>query len=124
MTVYVSGGGRRYHASPDCPKLLSAQDLWDWDCDDYCRHDHGRARSVVGLSLATAAAQGLQPCVGCKPETAVAPVGDFGHEPMLVRQFGGAHLHAEFEACARCYPMVPLWPCASAVALGLTTPKP
>lgn len=45
---------------------------------------------------------------------------NFGHEPMDVEQYGNGHLHARFVACARCYPNPVRWPCASAVALGLT----
>ena len=118
-TVYASSGGQRYHATPDCPKLLSAQELWDWDCDDYCRHDHGHIRPVRELSATEAAAQGKRPCFGCKPEAMAAPMEHFGHEPMTVRQVGNGRLHAEFTACARCYPATVAWPCPTARVLGL-----
>ena len=116
--VYVSGGGQCYHATSDCPKLLSAQNLWDWDCDEDCRHDHGHIRPVRELAVTEAVVQGKQPCVGCKPENA-GRLASFGHEFMTVRQVSNGRLHAEFTACARCYPATVAWPCPTARVLGL-----
>ena len=127
--VFVSGGGRRYHDVPDCLKLLSARDLWDWDCDEYCRHDHGRPRAIQALPLAEAVALGRQPCVGCNPLAGTVEAESFGHVP---------HQYDGVDICQRCYatarpdwagvnyqPQGPggrevvHWPCSTSIILGL-----
>jgi hypothetical protein len=110
--VFVSGGGHRYHATANCRALEIGQEQNDWDCVEYCTHQHASPRPVVELPLAEAAA-GREPCRVCKPGLPAAPT--FGHRVISI---DGDWF------CARCltrgvdehgdpwtYPT--LWPCAT-----------
>ncbi|BCK73952.1 hypothetical protein Srufu_079050 (plasmid) [Streptomyces libani subsp. rufus] len=125
--VYVSNGGERYHATEDCHALTLGRLLNNW-IDEWvpgCRH-MPRMHHPVPVAPSAAATDGKRPCLACFPAGAMPylpmPATEtYGHEPIEIQgdQF-----------CARCrthyidddgepgsYPT--LWPCASAVVLGL-----
>lgn len=103
--VYTTHG-RKYHADAACPLMVGGEMLWD---------------------AGYAAACGKLPCLRCIPAAlrVFPPLygQTFGHEPVFIM---GDHF------CARCrtrdhdeygdprsYPT--LWPCTSAVVLGLAS---
>lgn len=120
--VYASAGGTRYHATEDCRALRSGQDLSDWDCwDDYCHHDHPQPRATRETTAIEALGAGKMPCRVCLPGQTPAwyrssSEDDFGHEPF---EYDGVDI------CQRCYTErsglrdTVLWPCTTAVILGL-----
>jgi hypothetical protein len=117
LTVYATATARRYHSTDSCPALLSAQNLSDWDCNEYCRHDHPRMHPALGCTVAEATERGQTPCRACTPP--LAESNTFGHEPL---PWPGMS-NASGMACARCWPGEPIpWPCATAVLLSLADP--
>jgi hypothetical protein len=138
-TVYTTFGGRRFHFDRACQALRSGQDLWDWDCDDYCRHDHRSAKAVRTRSNLGAALLGYTACQACVPPALALPATGqtYGHEP--VDEYAGTPEGARGLSrivCARCirwtrWREVQLycgrrvdWPCTSAVVLGLVSRCP
>jgi hypothetical protein len=137
--VYHSGGGQRYHETRECPAWHRAQDLNDWDSDE----PYSRGPQLHALEEGPdwlLAKLGKVPCLFCKPPFITQHM-DFEHFP--------AHIHqpecvdpescgslCEQVVCARCCirrrvratsgtppwtirrPV--MWPCTSAVVLGLT----
>jgi hypothetical protein len=123
--VFHTHGGRRYHATRNCPALQAGQDLWD--TDDWSGY------AIREETTQQAANRGKTPCVTCKPVVVDVPLfGEtFGHEPVR-DPIAGAHGWPQFDVCARCswgdvyYDGSPVkervsvaWPCTSAVVLGL-----
>lgn len=54
-TVYVSGGGMKYHATRNCPALVKGQKNVD------------NPTEIVPTSLGSEIAQGRKPCRTCSP---------------------------------------------------------
>ena len=131
--VFASAGSRKYHFDQSCSAFQSAQLLSDWDCgcDTYCTHRLPRMHGLVRMSATKAAMDGKLPCLACVPAhlREMPDVEDFGHEPF---EYDGVPI------CARCYTNVVrisvdafenahrhvvrwpvLWPCTSAIVLGL-----
>lgn len=135
-TVYVTRG-RKYHTDAGCPLMNSGEDLWDSDSEDWS-HTSGSYRRKVD-SVQYAAACGKLPGLFCTDQHArVFPPlygQTFGHEPTRgISLFGQAET-----VCQRCTergawftrgnddfsPVHILWPCTSAVVLGLEArPEP
>lgn len=121
MTTVWASAGRRYHRTTDCPTHERGQLL----------HDHDdwvpgvpEPKPWRELPEDVALLRGLTPCRGCLPGVRVWHSPSFGHEPMVVRQFGASHIpHAEFIVCERCYPANTSWPCATARVLRLDGPS-
>lgn len=127
-TVFSSVGGRKYHFDKGCKAFESAQMLSDWDCccGDYCNHRSPVMHGLVRMSSTRAAVDGKLPCLACVPAhlRELPETEDFGHRPVEIQ---GDHF------CTRCrtpyiddaetqsYPT--LWPCTSAIVLGLV-PRP
>lgn len=127
--VYASKGGTRYHKTAKCRALLGGQ-LMNNEFKVFwvARNAGRRLYRVETLIVTDALGQGKEPCTACFPDTRGSLYrgnceNDFGHEPVWI---DGDHF------CARCrsrgqdehgdpwsYPT--LWPCASAVVLGLVT---
>lgn len=122
-TVYATAQGRAFHATNDCNALYNGQSLSDWDYDyEFPPPAGARLPTTHAVQPATpeqATASGKHPCGYCKPTLALAD--DFGHKPV--------ELDGD-DFCARCrdrgidedgdpwsYPT--LWPCTSALVLGL-----
>jgi len=57
-TVYVSGGGMKYHARRDCTALIDGQSK------------AANPEEVKPVSLSSEIAQGKKPCKTCKPPVA------------------------------------------------------
>jgi hypothetical protein len=57
-TVYVSGGGMKYHARRDCTALIDGQSK------------AANPEEVKPVSLGSEIAQGKKPCKTCKPPVA------------------------------------------------------
>ena len=133
-TVYASQGGDRYHETPECRALVSAQLLWDWDAPDggptVAPMNGGYA--ALSTTALDALGAGKTPCAVCFPWSAAALARssceeDFGHEP--VDEYAEPGLSRI--VCARCmhwtrWADVGLsagtrvaWPCTTAVVLGL-----
>lgn len=122
MTVYVTRG-RKYHLDSTCPLMTAGEDLWDGDSEGWW-HTSGSYRREVD-STRSAAYLGKLPCLHCVPDA------DRVFPPLFGQTFGhqGAVLDGDV-FCVRCrnrgiddngdpwsYPT--LWPCTSAVILGL-----
>lgn len=131
--VFTSTGSRKYHFDKGCKAFHSAQELSDLDCgcDTYCTHRMPRMHSLKRATATGAAIDGKLPCLGCvPPELRKMPdIETFGHQPEWA-DFGqcvvdpgacNCPYHDEQQACARCrhgrQPV--LWPCTSAIVLGL-----
>lgn len=133
--VYTTAGGTRFHATPECPALLSAQALSDWDYDYEFPPPAGarlpQQHAIEPQQTLAAARDGYTACRACVPPAVALPnVGEtYGHEP--VRVDCGAWTGEQI-VCARCTELLPRflprsrrrhrsvhWPCASAAALGL-----
>jgi hypothetical protein len=130
-TVYTTLAGERFHFDRECRALNAGQMLNDWDCGDYCNHQHPqehpkRTRSNLGATLL-----GYTACRVCVPRAFALPAtgGTYGHEP--VDEYADTPFRTERIVCARCtrwtrWPDVGLsvgqrvaWPCTSALVLGL-----
>jgi hypothetical protein len=127
--------GRKYHVDEACPRLVFAEYLWDFEGDP----DTGRGGWTAGsyrrreASPERAAMCGKLPCLYCVPaELRVFPPlygQTFGHEPVIVPNMFGV----DETVCQRCTergfwysrgaeepkPVRTLWPCTSALVLGL-----
>ncbi|MFE9812358.1 hypothetical protein [Streptomyces sp. NPDC005548] len=128
--VFASTGGRKYHFNKNCKAFHAAQDLNDWDCDEYCSHLHPRPRPLKRMSATKASMDGKLPCLRCVPPNLreFPDTEDFAHEPTIgISLFGLAET-----VCQRCTergvwygdmqnmrPVHILWPCTSATVLGL-----
>ncbi len=123
-TVYSTTAGARYHRTPDC-RALEAMQLLN---EDMSGTPDAVCHAVLPTAIEQAAGTGKTPCARCKPPLAAA--SSFGHEPVTNPHFG--------PVCARCLTGVThydeayrpsrwvkptLWPCTSAVVLGLA-PRP
>lgn len=120
MTAAYVTRGRKYHANPDCPRMVGGEGLWlnNGAADGWPRQP-GTYRSEEHSSD-HAAMRGKMPCLYCIPaEARVFPPlygQTFGHEPF---ECDGVPI------CARCFIQhrgwreAIAWPCASAVVLGL-----
>lgn len=132
-TVYVTHG-RKYHTDPACPRMINGENFHDWEGDiDYGGGFTAGTYRREDPSPQYAAMRGKLPCLGCVPaeERVFPPLygQDFGHEPF---EYDGVPI------CARCYTtearcsidafdaphrqivrVVVLWPCTSAIILGL-----
>lgn len=125
-TVYASTGGICFHETRTCLALRYGQELHDWDCDEYCRHQHTSPGGIREIPLEDATAQGRTPCTTCYRHPADARAvlltsfKTFGHEPW---EYDGVPI------CARCFIQhrgwreTVAWPCTSAIVLGLV-PRP
>ena len=126
MAVYVTHG-TKYHLDQACPRMTAGEDLWDGDSEDWW-HISGSYRREVA-TVQEAAARGKLPCLHC------VPAAECVFQPLYGQTFGhkGAVLDGDV-FCVRCrdrgiddngdpwtYPT--LWPCTSAVVLGLV-PRP
>jgi hypothetical protein len=123
-TVYTTAGGRRFHFARTCRALMAGQDLAEQDCGcyEFCTHrlptTHlPRRRSNLGAALL-----GYTACRVCVPPALALPATGqtYGHEPVIETGYYGPE-----QVCARCdrigaapYASA-LWPCWSAVVLGL-----
>lgn len=132
--VFATEGGRRYHKTRACFALNDGQSLWLFDPQQWVPGmpqimlSNGHPRQEMPATEALG--QGKEPCAECFPGQRAAlhrssSKDDFGHQPI---ELDGDHF------CARCrshgfdddgdpwdYPT--LWPCTSAVVLGLTDRK-
>ena len=129
--VYVTHG-RKYHADPACPRMIYGEYLHDWEGDDYSGGWSAGSYRREERSAQYAAMCGKLPCLGCVPAAlCVFPPlygQTFGHEPTRgISLFGQAET-----VCQRCTErgvwwgnvtelraVHILWPCTSAVVLGL-----
>ncbi|MFF1444189.1 hypothetical protein [Streptomyces sp. NPDC058295] len=134
--VFVSGAGRKYHFDQQCKAFQTAQELSDLDCgcDTYCTHRLPRMHPLIRMSSTKAAIDGKLPCLTCVPPhlRELDASDSFGHEPTTgISLFGLAET-----VCQRCTewgvwygsaddlrPVHILWPCTSAVVLGLVPPR-
>lgn len=137
-TVYASEGGRRFHKDRACPTFLAAHDLWRFDPMQWVP---GMPQIMLTdghplreMTLPDAFGRGKEPCTTCYPGLRGALYrghceNDFGHEPfeydgvpICIRCYTRI-LHITFDATSivhRRYVRQPvLWPCTSAVILGL-----
>lgn len=130
-TVYASKGGTAFHNTRNCRAREAGQGLWD--TDDWPGY------AIQPMTIPAAMGAGKLPCLVCMPDLGAnwfrTPCeDDFGHEPF--GPYDGAMV------CRRCYVTVirewvdaydnprhrrvrdvVLWPCTSAVVLGLV-PRP
>lgn len=129
-TVVTTKGGTKYHYSPHCQALVTAQLLSDWDCwEDDCRgHRHPETHAIERMYAEEAAMEGKLPCLNCVPAFLhIFVMRDFGHRPINEYASG----EAVRIVCARCvhwtrWTDVSLcvgrriaWPCTSAIVLGI-----
>ncbi len=54
-TVYISGGGMKYHATPSCPALAEGQSK------------AANPEPILPVSLGSEVAQSRKPCKTCRP---------------------------------------------------------
>ncbi|MGW5477647.1 hypothetical protein [Streptomyces sp. NPDC004008] len=113
-TVYVTRGGRRYHANETCRALASGQVLYGGWGDLRVHH-------IEATDWVTALGQSKDPCAICIPGLLTAiyrtnSENDYGHEPF---EYDGVPI------CRRCFIQhrgwreTVAWPCTSAIVLGL-----
>lgn len=138
-TVFATEGGHRYHKSRACFAFNDGQHLWRFDPQQWVpgmpQIMLSNGHSWREMSFVTALGQGKGPCAECFPGQRAALYqgnceNDYGHEPI---EIDGDSF------CARCrnhgfadggdpWTHPTLWPCASAVVLGLVprvaTPAP
>lgn len=124
--VFTSAGSRKYHFDKGCTAFHSAQLLSDADCgcDTYCTHRMPRMHGLLRLSAAKAAMDWHKlPCLACVPEhlRELPDADHFGHEPEPLYAPGPLGPGDDQLICARCQigHDIVLWPCTSAVVLGL-----
>ena len=123
--VYASTAPRTdtYHFNRKCSFLLYGQELNDWDCgcDWGCGHRGPKIHRIDRMSDNKATVDlRLWPCRYCVPShlRRFPPSDTFGHEPFT---YDGVPI------CQRCYRTTRgsrwtiLWPCTSAIVLGLAT---
>lgn len=131
-TVYTTAGGRRFHADAACEALCNGRWIAGWVAGDWGGHDGGPLYPLTERDSLLAALDGFTACRGCVPPALAFPLlDDFGHEP--VTDIGW---YGETETvCARCTelglwwttggsnprPVHVIWPCTSAVVLGLVS---
>jgi hypothetical protein len=127
--VYITDGGRRFHADTRCPALnfgRFTQAVWageDWMDGLY---------PLVRLSAMAAAVSGYTACRVCVPPHLALPntLQSFGHEPwgpydgvMICRRCWtvrrGEYLTAHGDSIRVVSRELVPWPCTSAVVLGL-----
>ena len=135
--VYASEGGERYHRniSTECPAFETGRNIWD---TDEWVPGWPSLRPIRELTVTDALARGKEPCAKCFPGQRAAlhrtsSEDDFGHQPTIgISIFGLAET-----VCSRCTergvwfsrgnddfnPVHILWPCTSAVVLGLVDRK-
>jgi hypothetical protein len=79
--VFVSGGGRRFHATTNCRALNSGRDMWDFDPPEYAPWQW--PKQLREMDRFEAIVRGKDPCRTCFPEEVLpfrmAP--EFGHLP-------------------------------------------
>ncbi|MET9517466.1 hypothetical protein [Streptomyces sp. NPDC002994] len=128
--VYASQGGSRYHSTRLCNAFLVGQHLWRFDPMQWVpgmpqimlTNGHRLDEVVVTEALG----RGKEPCADCFPGQRAelhrsSSEYDFGHQPVEIQGdwFCGRcrtryiDEHGDHES----YPT--LWPCTSAVVLGL-----
>lgn len=128
--VFASAGGRKYHFDEKCKAFHGAQDLNDWDCDEYCRHQHPIPHALKRMSSDKAAMDGKLPCLACVPQhpRTMPDAEKFGHEPIKGISLDGL----SEDVCQRCTepgvwfsygadetrPVHIPWPCTSAIVLS------
>lgn len=141
-TVYASKGGTAFHNTPDCRARWAGRDLNDWDVNDKGRNWVPGCRALntypIGpMTIPAAMGAGKLPCLVCMPDLGASwyqtPCeDDFGHWPTR----GISERGLADDVCQRCTvpgvwwgdvaelrPVHVLWPCTSAVVLGLV-PRP
>lgn len=124
--VYTTAGGTRYHADPACYALANGRAYHAWCAGR--TDDVERGTGLYELerrSTISAVQHSYTACLRCVPtEQATQPLPlvtfSYGHEPVTETGYYGPEL-----VCARCdrigaapY-LSALWPCTSAVVLGL-----
>lgn len=140
-TYFATAAGTSFHQDMTCRSLRAGQDIWDYDCDEQCRHYHPHQHAIRPTTIQAAMGDGKLPCRTCMPELLgnwfrTPCENDFGHEP--IDEYAGTpegERGVSNSVCARCMRWahavdgiqiggrVP-WPCTSAIVLGLVEREP
>lgn len=132
--VYTTAGGTRYHADYWCPALNNGREFWAARAGDYGGREPGPLYPLKRRSVLSATQFSYTACLVCVPAADALPqlpfvTGEtYGHEPVA----GEGWFGEPEDICARCtelglywgdpahlLPVHVLWPCTSAVVLGL-----
>ncbi|MFE2019856.1 hypothetical protein ACFW9O_17655 [Streptomyces sp. NPDC059499] len=141
-TVFATEGGHRYHKTRACFAFNDGQYLWRFDPQQWVP---GMPQIMLSnghpwqeMTVTDALGHGKDPCAECYPGLRASPYrgnceDDFGHEPTIGTTLTGL---AE-TVCSRCTergvwfgtvtelrPVHILWPCTSAIVLGLVDRQP
>lgn len=128
IVVYTTAGGARFHWDRRCRALGSGRMLSDADCGcyEFCNHRLPTTHLPRSRDSIDAARAGYTACRVCVPPALALPATGqtHGHQPVTETGYYGPE-----QVCARCdrigaapY-LSALWPCTSAVVLGLV-PRP